>query len=91
MAQRITPEPILTVRRRLRARTLGDALSTKILQGSTARHEVREDQVAALRAMMEELKNLEGFRVGEIQIKIFVLGKNDSGRVAGLQTLSVET
>ena len=55
-------------------------------------NEDHEDQMAALRrAMTEELKNLEGFRVGEIQIKIFVLGKDDSGRVAGLQTLSVET
>jgi nuclease A inhibitor-like protein len=54
-------------------------------------NEDREDQMAALSAMMGELKNLEGFRVGEIQIKIFVLGKNDSGRVVGLQTLSVET
>ena len=54
-------------------------------------NEDHEDQVAVLqRAMMEELKNLEGFRVGEIQIKIFVLGKGDSG-VCGLQTLSVET
>jgi hypothetical protein len=55
-------------------------------------NEDREDQVDALRkAMTEELKNLEGFRVGEIQIKIFVLGTDDSGRVVGLQTLSVET
>jgi Nuclease A inhibitor-like protein len=54
-------------------------------------NEDREDQVAALRTMMEELNNLEGFRVGAIQIKIFVLGANDSGRVVGLQTLSVET
>ena len=54
-------------------------------------NEDREDQVAALRkAMTEELKNLEGFRVAEIQIKIFVLGEGDSG-VCGLQTLSVET
>ena len=54
-------------------------------------NEDREDQVAALRkAMTEELKNLEGFRVGEIQIKICVLGKGDSG-VCCLQTLSVET
>jgi len=55
-------------------------------------NEEREDQVAALRrAMTEELENLCGFRVGEIQIKIFVLGKDDSGKVVGLQTLSVET
>src|SRR5262245_12385949 len=54
-------------------------------------NEDREDQVAALRTIMGELKNLEGFRVGVIQIKIFVLGANDSGRVVGLQTLSVDT
>jgi hypothetical protein len=55
-------------------------------------NEDREDQVAALRkAMTEELKSIEGFRVGEIQIKIFVLGKGDTGNVRGLQTLSVET
>ena len=55
-------------------------------------NEDREDQVAALqRFMTGELRNLEGFRVGEIQIYIFVLGTDDSGKVAGLRTLSVET
>jgi hypothetical protein len=55
-------------------------------------NEDHEDQVAALqKAMTGELRNLEGFRVGEIQINIFVLGTDDSGRVVGLQTLSVET
>jgi hypothetical protein len=55
-------------------------------------NEDREDQVATLqRTMTEELKNLEGFRVGEIQIAIFVMGQDDSGKVAGLRTLSVET
>lgn len=55
-------------------------------------NEDREDQVAALQiAMTGELRNLEGFRVGEIQINIFVLGTDGSGKVAGLRTLSVET
>jgi Nuclease A inhibitor-like protein len=55
-------------------------------------NEDRADQVAALqKAMTGELQNLEGFRVGEIEIQIFVLGKDDSGTVAGLRTLSVET
>ena len=53
-------------------------------------NEEHEDQVIALRKAMEELKNLEGFRVGEIQIKIYVLGADD-GRLVGLHTLSVET
>ena len=55
-------------------------------------NEDREDQVAAFqKAMTGELRNLEGFRVGEIQINIFVLGSDDSGKVVGLRTLSVET
>jgi Nuclease A inhibitor-like protein len=47
-------------------------------------NEDHEDQVAAFRRAMEELKNLEGFRVGEIQINIFVLGTDDTGKVVGL-------
>src|SRR5215475_11078877 len=55
-------------------------------------NEDHQDQVTAFRKYLtEELKHLEGFRVGAIQIKIFVLGKDDSGKVVGLQTLSVET
>jgi hypothetical protein len=55
-------------------------------------NEEREDQVAALQKVITgELRKLEGFRVGEIQINIFVLGTDDSGKVAGLRTLSVET
>jgi|SRR5882672_3998914 len=55
-------------------------------------NEDSEVQVAALqKAMTGELQNLEGFRVGEIEIQIFVLGQNDSGNVCGLKTLSVET
>jgi hypothetical protein len=64
----------------------------KFFKGLRQGNEDSEDQVAALqKAMTGELRNLEGFRVGEIQIKIFVLGKDDSGRAVGLQTLSVET
>jgi hypothetical protein len=55
-------------------------------------NEDHQGQVAEFRKYLtEELKDLEGFRVGAIQIKIFVLGKDDSGKVVGLQTLSVET
>jgi hypothetical protein len=55
-------------------------------------NEDREDQVAALqKAMTEELRNLAGFRIGEIEIAIFVLGQDASGKVCGLKTLSVET
>src|SRR5262249_38334616 len=63
----------------------------KFFRDLLAGNEDREDQVSALqKAMTGELRNLEGFRVGEIQINIFVLGTDDSGKVVGLRTLSVE-
>ena len=75
-----------------RATPVGRLAPEKFFRDLRPGNENYEDQVVALqRAMTEELKNLEGFRVGEIQIKIFVLGKDDSGNVCGLQTLSVET
>src|SRR5262249_16207761 len=55
-------------------------------------HEEREDQVGALRkAFMENLEDVRLYRVGEIEIEIYLLGKDGSGKVCGLQTLSVET
>ena len=66
--------------------------SEKFFRDLRPGNEDREDQVAALqKAMTGELRDLEGFRVGEIQIQIFVLGTDNSGKVAGLRTLSVET
>ena len=51
-------------------------------------NEDREDQVAALqKAMSEELKNLEGFRVGEIQIKRFWCNFSREGRLSLFQLL----
>jgi nuclease A inhibitor-like protein len=46
---------------------------------------------ALLAMMIRELQNVVGFRVGEIEIHIFVLGQDDSGKVVGFRTLSVET
>src|SRR5262245_37024057 len=55
-------------------------------------NEDHEDQVEALqKRMKEELRNIRGFRVGEIEIDVFVLGGDALGKVCGLQTLSVET
>jgi Nuclease A inhibitor-like protein len=54
-------------------------------------NEERADQIEALRkAILEELENVRCYRVGEIRIDIYVLGRDDS-KVCGLQTLSVET
>jgi len=55
-------------------------------------NEGSEDQVKTLRkALTEELEDLKGYRVGEIEVEIYMLGKDHSGKVCGLQTLSVET
>jgi hypothetical protein len=48
--------------------------------------------VEALRkAIMTELENVRLYRVDEIEIEIYLLGQDGSGKVCGLQTLSVET
>src|SRR5215468_3309553 len=39
----------------------------------------------------EDLVNVKLYRVGEIEIDIYLLGKGELGKVCGLQTLSVET
>ena len=55
-------------------------------------NEENEDQVKALRkVMMTQMEDVRCYRVGEIEIEIYLLGKDDSGKVWGLQTLSVET
>jgi len=55
-------------------------------------NEENEDQVKSLqRAFMDSLENVRLYRVGEIEIEIYLLGKDGSGKVCGLQTLSVET
>ena len=55
-------------------------------------NEDREDQVRALHeAFTTELVNVRCYRVGEIEIEIYLIGQDASGRALGLQTLSVET
>jgi hypothetical protein len=51
-----------------------------------------EGQVGTLRkAVMTKLENVRCYRVGEIEVEIYLLGKDGSGKVCGMQTLSVET
>ena len=51
----------------------------------------KSDQIAALRnAIFEELQDIKCYRVGEIQIDIYLLGRAKD-KVCGLRTLSVET
>jgi hypothetical protein len=64
----------------------------KFFEALSAGNEENEDQVKSLRkAFMDNLKDVRLYRVSEIEIEIYLLGKDGSGRVCGLQTLSVET
>ncbi len=42
-------------------------------------------------ALTEELRELHAFRIGQIQIDIFVVGIDSAGRLAGIRTKAVET
>jgi nuclease A inhibitor-like protein len=56
-----------------------------------AGNEGRADQIKALqKAILQELENPRCYRVGEIRIDIYVLGR-DNSKICGLRTLSVET
>jgi hypothetical protein len=69
-----------------------DSPPEKFFEELLGGNEEREDQVEALRkTIMTELENVRLYRVGEIEIEIYLLGKDGSGKVCGLQTLSVET
>lgn len=46
---------------------------------------------ALRKAIMTELENVRLYRVGKIEIEIYLLGNDGSGKVYGIQTLSVET
>ena len=43
------------------------------------------------KAMMTLMEDVRCYRAGEVEIEIYLLGKDGSGKVWGLQTLSVET
>lgn len=47
-----------------------------------------QDLVNLLKTNLSELKV---YRVGEVEISCYILGKTDSGAIAGLSTISVET
>ena len=64
----------------------------KFFEALSGGNEENEDQVKSLRkAFMGNLEDVRVYRVGEIEIEIYLLGKNGPGKVCGLQTFSVET
>jgi len=80
--------------RRLLYRSQIEACRTNPRLVSKALWEGNEDegQVETLRkAVMANLDNVSCYRVGEIEIEIYLLGKEGSGYVCGLQILNVET
>ncbi|MGD1807614.1 nuclease A inhibitor family protein [Dapis sp. BLCC M126] len=44
-----------------------------------------------VRIMKQDLSNLKVYKVGEIEINVYIIGKTDTGDYAGLATVSIET
>lgn len=51
----------------------------------------RERYQALVEFLRENLSNLQVFRVGEVEIDIYILGQTPEGQILGLQTQAVET
>src|SRR5215510_8893407 len=63
----------------------------KLFKALSEGNEENEGQVEALRMAFTKLDNVRCYRVSEIEVEIYLLGKDGPGKVCGLQTLSVET
>ncbi len=46
---------------------------------------------ALVKLLKTQLQDIKVYRVGEWEIKVYILGKTESGSVAGLSTMVVET
>jgi len=58
----------------------------------TKRNVKNTDGFAKLKALLEaELDDLRVYRVGEVQIDIFVIGRDKHGKTAGVKMKAVET
>lgn len=53
---------------------------------------VRTKNFQELKTSLEKrLTAMQGFRVGEIEIELYIIGQTDEGKIEGIKTLSVET
>ncbi|MEJ7849171.1 MAG: nuclease A inhibitor family protein [Pyrinomonadaceae bacterium] len=65
---------------------------SKINDWHTASQKKNAEKFAALRKLLESnLSGLRIFRVGRIQIDIYIVGIDKEGKLAGVKTRSVET
>ena len=58
--------------------------------GEAQRQQARRFQELQAR-LQELLRDVKAYKVGENRISVFILGKTDSGEIAGLKTVVVET
>jgi hypothetical protein len=71
--------------------SLDEIFEGQLPEDSSERDE-RDEQMTKLKDFLRDnLKDVQGFRIGEISRAILVLGKSDSGKWFGFQTESVET
>lgn len=65
---------------------------TRVYEGADEEHIAKAGKFAALKAVMEaSLRDLKVFKVGRINVDIYMVGLDAEGNLSGVQTKAVET
>jgi len=65
---------------------------TRVYEGADEEHIATAARFAALKAAMEQnLRDLKVFKVGKIQLDVYIVGLDAEGNLSGVQTKAVET
>ncbi|MDB5274016.1 MAG: hypothetical protein JWO58_2383 [Chitinophagaceae bacterium] len=66
--------------------------AVNVYAGASDEENFQADQFIHLKSVLNEvLTNIVVYRIGEIHIRVYILGQTKSGMIAGLQTTVVET
>jgi hypothetical protein len=65
---------------------------TRVYEGADEEHVARAGRFAALKSVMEQnLRDLKVFKVGKIQLDVYIVGLDAEGNLSGVKTKAVET
>lgn len=65
---------------------------TRVYEGADEEHITKAGRFAALKALMEQnLRELKVFKVGKINVDVYMVGLDAEGNLSGVQTKAVET
>jgi hypothetical protein len=65
---------------------------TRVYEGADEAHVATAGRFAALKSVLEQnLRGLKVFKVGKIQLDVYIVGLDAEGNLSGVQTKAVET